>query len=102
MGVRPCGDYVVGRKGSGRGTRRGRGEARHRKEVEGTVKYSKTRCISEWTRGERGIRFTNIHRINYNWNIPYLRRPELNFFLIFPNILDEWGQRGSVTLRRAQ
>ena len=50
MGVRPCEDYVVRRKGSGRigekGERgRGRG-TRHWKEGRGDVKYSKTRCMN--------------------------------------------------------
>ena len=54
---------------------------------------------------ERGIRFANSPRINYNWESPAAPSTGTQIFPLFchlPNTLDEWGQRGSVTLRRAQ
>jgi len=46
--VRPCEDYVVGRKGSGRGGEKGAGggERGIGGKAAGTVKYSKTRCVN--------------------------------------------------------
>ena len=90
MGVMPCGDYVVGRKGNGRGKGRERGEARHRKTGRGTVKYSKTRCRN----GREKTRLDHLRTIPGSIHLGIFRTSvDRNsiFPLFSPNILQTNG-----------